>query len=493
MTESALPILVPVLLIGGVVATMLAGTRNARVVWPLTMATVLGVAVVSARMVVTVLRDGPITHVLGGWTPPIGIVFVVDALGAFVMAVVAGIATLVLLHARAAVRRESEEREPVFYPMLLVLLLGLSGIVLTGDLFNLYVFFEISSLAAYALIGVGDRRAVVASFRYLILGTTGASFYLLGVGFLYFLTGTLNMADAASRIPGVLHNPALVLSFVLMVVGVALKMAVFPMHTWLGDAYTYGSTTSTAIIAPIMTKVSAYVLVRLIGSVYGLALFRTSLPLGATLAWLSGAGIVVGSLLALAQRDVKRMLAYSSIAQVSYIGLGIGIAQPWAVIGALLHVVNHAVMKCCLFLVAGVVELETGRRDVDAWAGLGRRFPWTFAAFTLAGLAMIGIPPTGGFFSKWYLVIGGVAAHEWALTALLVWSGVLTAAYVFRVFERVWARPAPEEIMLRPLGALVRVPIMVLGVAVLALGLANAWIVTHVIVPALPPALRGGI
>jgi multicomponent Na+:H+ antiporter subunit D len=493
MTESALPVLVPALLFGGVIVTALAGMRSARVVWPLAMATVLAVAGVSARLLVTVLRHGPVTHVLGGWAPPIGIVFVVDALGAFMMAIIAGVATLVLLHARAAVRRESPEREAVFYPMLLVLLLGLSGMVLTGDLFNLYVFFEISSLAAYALIGVGDRRAVVAAFRYVVLGTTGASFYLLGIGFLYFLTGTLNMADAASRIPGVLHDPALVLSFVLVVVGVALKMAVFPMHAWLGDAYTCGSTTSTAIIAPIMTKVAAYVVLRMVWSVYGIAPFRTELPLGTTLAWLSGAGIVVGSLLALAQRDVKRMLAYSSIAQVSYIGLGIGIAQPWAVIGALLHVVNHAVMKCCLFLVAGVVELETGRRDVEAWAGLGRRFPWTFAAFTMAGLAMIGIPPTGGFFSKWYLVVGGLAAHEWALTALLVASGVLTAAYMFRVFERIWARPAPEALVVRPLGALGRIPIMVLGVGVLALGLANAWIVTHVLEVALPAALRGGV
>lgn len=493
MTESALPMLVLALLFGGVIVTALAGARGSQAVWPLAMATVTAVAAVTWRLLATVLRDGPVTHVLGGWAPPIGIVLVVDALGAVVMAVVAGVALLVMLHARAAVRRESAEREALFYPMLLVLLLGLSGIVLTGDLFNLYVFFEISSLAAYALIGVGDRRAVVASFRYLILGTTGASLYLLGVGFLYFLTGTLNMADAAARIPDVVGNPALTLSFVLIVVGVALKMAVFPMHAWLGDAYTHGSTTTTAVIAPIMTKVSAYVLVRMVGSVYGIELFRTVLPIGWVLAWLSGAGILVGSLLALAQRDVKRMLAYSSIAQISYIGLGIGIAQPWAVIGALLHVVNHAVMKCCLFLVAGVVELETGRRDVDAWAGLGRRFPVTFAAFTVAGLAMIGIPPTGGFFSKWYLMVGGLAAHAWALTALLVASGVLTAAYMFRVFERAWARPAPDDLAPRSLGVLVRVPIVALGVAVLALGLANAWIVTHVLAPALPPALRGGV
>jgi len=491
MTESALPMLVLTLLMGGVIVTALAGTRRVALVWPLAFATVLAVMVVALVQLRTVLEHGPVTHVLGAWTPPIGIVLVVDALGAFVTAVVTGIATLVLLHARAAVRRESREREGVFYPMLLVLLLGLAGIVMTGDLFNLYVFFEISSLAAYALIGVGDRRAVVASFRYLMLGTTGASFYLLGVGYLYFLTGTLNMADAASRIPALAHDPALVVSFVLIVVGVALKMAIFPMHAWLGDAYTHGSTTTTAVIAPIMTKVSAYVLVRMVGSVYGVALFRSALPLGAVIAWLSGIGIVVGSLLALAQRDVKRMLAYSSIAQVSYIGLGIGIAQPWAVIGALLHVVNHAVMKCCLFLVAGVVELETGRRDVDAWAGLGRRSPWIFAAFTLAGLAMIGIPPTGGFFSKWYLIAGGFAAQEWALTGVLVASGVLTAAYMFRVFERVWARPIPGDLSIRPIGGLVRVPILVLGALVLGLGFANAWIVTHVLAPALPAGFGG--
>jgi len=253
MTESALPILVLALLMGGVIATALAGGRRPSLVWPLAFATVLGTAVLAAVQIGVVLRDGPVTHVLGGWAPPIGIVLVVDALGAFVTTIVTGIAALVLLHARAAVRRESREREAIFYPMLLVLLLGLAGIVMTGDLFNLYVFFEISSLAAYALIGVGDRRAVVASFRYLMLGTTGASFYLLGVGYLYFLTGTLNMADAATRIPALAQDPALVVSFTLVVVGVALKMAIFPMLGWFGLGYTQCSTTTTAVIAPFFT------------------------------------------------------------------------------------------------------------------------------------------------------------------------------------------------------------------------------------------------
>jgi multicomponent Na+:H+ antiporter subunit D len=443
-------------------------------------------------MLLAVLSGGPLRHSLGGWAAPIGIEYVVDGIGAFVVVVIAAISVAVGLYARAAVRRENPDQEVAYYGMFLTLLLGLTGMVLTGDLFNLYVFYEISSLAAYALLAVGDRKAPVAAFRYLILGTAGASFYLLGIGYLYTLTGSLNMANVAQLMPGLTGNPALPVAIALIIVGVGLKMALFPLHGWLPDAYTHASSTSTALIAPIMTKVSAFVLFRLLFFVFGIDLVARALPAGTLVAWLSAAGIVATSLMAIAQRDVKRMLAYSSVAQLGYIGLGIGLANPWALTGAVLHILNHATMKCCLFLVTGSVALHARRTSVAEYAGLGKAMPWTFASFSLASLAMVGLPPTNGFFSKWYLLLGTIRAESWPLAVVVVASSLLTAVYFFRLLERIYTAPlAGDDAVPRGEGgALVLAPTLALGIAVVVLGLCNSWFVTQVLQPSLPDAAR---
>jgi multicomponent Na+:H+ antiporter subunit D len=492
LQESALPVAITMLLLFGAILTIAAGQVRRAAAWPVAFATVLLVFASALWLLAEVVRGGALRHSLGGWAAPIGIEYVVDALGAFVVVVIAGIALAVGLYARTAVRREHPEQEVAFLGMFLTLLLGLTGMVLTGDLFNLYVFYEISSLAGYSLLAVGDRKAPVAAFRYLILGTTGASFYLLGLGFLYVLTGSLNMADVARLMPGLRDNPALPVALALMVAGVGLKMALFPLHGWLPDAYTHASSTTTAIVAPVMTKVSAFVLLRLLFFVFGIDLVVDLLPAGAIIAWLSAAGIVVTSVMAIAQRDLKRMLAYSSVAQLGYIGLGIGLANPWALTGALLHILNHATMKCCLFLVAGSVALRTRRTAVAEYAGLGRAMPWTFASFTLAALAMIGLPPTSGFFSKWYLLLGTIRGGSWTLAAVVVGSSLLTAVYFFRLIERIYTAPAVAADGLPDGDAdfAMLAPTLALGVAVVVLGLCNAWLVTHVLAPALPSGLR---
>ncbi|MAE70117.1 MAG: NADH/ubiquinone/plastoquinone (complex I) [Gemmatimonadetes bacterium] len=488
MIESTLPIGVPLLLLGGAIVTVGAGLVRRSAAWPITLVVLVLSALVSVRQLLVVLAEGPLTHRLGGWPPPIGIEFAVDGLSAFVTSVVVVIALLVLLYARDAVRRETPEEEVPFFALLQVLLLGLTGMVLTGDLFNLYVFFEISSLAGYALVGLGSREAPVSAFRYLLLGSLGASFYLMGVGYLYVLTGSLNMADVASILPGLIGNPTLTIAMTMMVAGLSLKMALFPLHGWLPDAYTYASSTATAVIAPIMTKVSAYVLIRVLFFVCDPAL-RATIPVGSTVAWLAATGIVVGSVMAIAQSDVKRMLAYSSVAQVAYIGVGIGLGTPFALIGATLHILSHATMKSCLFLVTGSVQLQTGRRSLHSYEGLGRVMPWTFAGFTLAALAMIGIPPTAGFFSKWYLVLGGINAGEWPIVLIVVASSLLTAGYFFRLMEKIYANPSPSLKANDP-GMLARISIMALGAGVLVLGVANFWFVGEVLQPALPATLR---
>jgi len=485
--ESTLAVAVPMLLVFGAIAAIGLGLVRRSYAWPAVVVTLAASVVAAGGLLRQVMTVGPVRHTLGGWQAPIGIEFVVDGLSAFMLMAITVIAFAVSLYAREAVRRETPDREVAFYGMTLILLLGLAGMVLTGDLFNLYVFIEISALSSYALVSVADARAAVSAFRYLILGTLGASFYLMGVGFLYSLTGSLNMADIARLMPSIAGNPVAMVSLALIVGGIGLKMALFPLHLWLPDAYTFASSTATALIAPVMTKVSAYVLIRILFFVYGADLAVERLGAAGAVAWLSAAGIVVASLLAIAQTDVKRMLAYSSVAQLGYIGVGIGLATPLALVGAMLHVLNHATMKCCLFLVSGTVALQTGRLRVGEWAGLGRAMPWTFAAFTVAALAMVGLPPTNGFFSKWYIVLGSIEADGGALGAVVVASSLLTAGYMFRLIERVWTAPAPVEAAEPRL--LTRLPALALGVAIIVLGLGNVWFVAHVLRPALPAGL----
>lgn len=489
---SDLPVLILVPLIVGVFVVPLAGLLRRRLAYVATLLVIITYAAAAITGLTRVLAGGSLSYRMAGWTPPLGIELSLDALSAFVVVTIAVVSLLVTVYAGAAVRRENAEREVPFFSLMIVMLLGLSGMVMTADLFNLYVFFEVSSLSGYALMAVGDRKAVVSAYRYLLLGTVGASFYLMGVGYLYMLTGSLNMADVALRLGDLVGNPALTVSLVLMVVGLGLKMALFPLHIWLPDAYTYASSTSTAIIAPLMTKVSAYVLIRMLYFVYGADWSLAQLGIGPVVSWLAMGGVVWGSVMALAQRDAKRMLAYSSVAQVGYIGLGLATGNPLALTGAILHILNHAMMKSCLFLVTGSVELSGGSRDLDHWQGIGRRMPLTFVGFTLAALAMVGIPPTSGFFSKWYLALGLAGAGHWALLVLLIFSGLLTAGYFFRILERVYARE-PREGAVLPTGeavAAMNLPVIVLGAGTLLLGLFNAWFVGRVIAQALPAGLQ---
>jgi multicomponent Na+:H+ antiporter subunit D len=489
-----LPLLVGTFLVAGL------GYWRRTLAYPLTLVSLAAFLTAAVYGLWAVLQLGPLHYRMAGWSPPVGIELNLDLLSAFVLVMIGAVSLLVSVYAMVAVRRENPERESAFFTMVLVMLLGLTGMVITADLFNLYVWFEVSSLGGYALMAIGHRKAPVAAFRYLLQGTIGASFYLLGVGYLYVLTGSLNMFDVAARIVPLHDNPALWISLVFMVSGLGLKMALFPMHLWLPDAYTYASSTSTAIIAPLMTKVSAYVMIRVLYFVYG---HEWSLSgsggLGVVITWLALAGVVVGSVMAIAQKDAKRMLAYSSIAQVGYIGVGIGLAHPLALVGAMLHVLNHAVMKSCLFLVTGSVQLQRGSVKLRDYAGLGRKMPWTFAAFTLAALAMVGVPPTNGFFSKWYLVLGGIGAGQWAVVVVVLASSLLTAGYFFRVLERVYARDESDESderaessEARPGGdppLAMRAPVVVLAAGTLVLGLANAWLVSTILASALPAGL----
>ncbi|MEW6540355.1 MAG: monovalent cation/H+ antiporter subunit D family protein [Bacillota bacterium] len=446
----------------------------------------------------TLARGEPWPYHVAGWPPPWGIELVIDPLSGGMVVLVAFFGLAALVYAGPYLQGRTPREQGSFYALFLLALAGLLGICVTGDLFNLFVFLEISSLAAYALIAFGGRRAIVAALRYLIIGTAAACFYLLGVGYLYAVTGSLNMADLAVLLPPLMDSPAVILAVVFIVAGLGVKTALFPLHGWLPDAYSYTPAPVLAFMAAVMTKVSAYALYRILYFVTEAA-GPVSVTLEA-LGWMAAAGILFGSVMAIAQRDFWRMLAYSSVAQVGYIVLGLALGNVLALYGALLHVVSHSLVKGGLFFIAGGVSWETGVRRVPDFVGMAKKMPLTMAAFVVAAFSMIGLPPTLGFFSKWYLVLGCLEARAWGFAAVLVVSSLLTAVYFFRVIENAYLKGRPEagaagaEQPVRPRGRRFRLelpagmllPILVLSLGVAVLGLFNEQIISNVIHYALP-------
>jgi len=484
MSSISILILAPLLLFSFI--TTLVGIW--RLKWAYVAALVgMGLALVAAGVGVSrVLAEGELHHFLGGWPPPIGIEYVLDHLSAFMVIIVVFIGLIAVVYPPQAGLYQTPRRGVPMYGLVLLLIGGLVGVVVTGDLFNLFVFLEIYSLASYALITLGGDRAVVASFRYLILGTIAGSFYLLGVGFIYFSTGTLNMADAAQRLPPLFSSPTIVAAVALIVVGMGIKLALFPLHVWLPDAHSYAPPVVAAILAAIQVEVAAYVIIRMMFSVFQPSYFIEILPVTTIIGWVAAGGIIFGSVMAIAQKDFKRMLAYSTVAQVAYIGLGIGLANPLGLIGGLLHILNHSFMKSCLFLIAGGVRYQTGLHEIPKFAGLGRKMPLMMTAFTIAALSMVGIPPTAGFFSKWYLVLGGIDAGNWVFVGVILASSLLTAVYFFRMIEKLFAVPSSGDPAVEKAtepSSRILVPILVLAAGIIILGLANALIVNQVLMP----------
>jgi multicomponent Na+:H+ antiporter subunit D len=481
-----LPVVIPVSLMLFAFLTFLFGLWRRSLAFPLALAGVTVSLLASTGGLVQVLMNGPMHYYLGGWIPPIGIEYVLDHLSAFMEVLITLIAFFSVLYSRQSFLKEVSDKIVPLYALILLLLAGLTGIVVTGDLFNVYVFLEIASLTAYGVLAIGYDKAPVAVFRYIIFGTVGACFYLLGVGFIYFATGSLNMADVASILPTLPNSRLIIAAAVFIVVGMGLKMAIFPFHIWLPDVYTYAPSGVINFIAPLMTKVGAYVLLRVFLSVFMPNYLTETLPVMTVISWLAAIGIIFASIMAIAQKDVRRMLAYSSIAQICYIALGIGLANPLGLIGAMLHILNHAFMKGCLFQVAGSIRYSTGITQIARFAGLGRRLPLTMGAFTVAALSMVGIPPAAGFFSKWYLVLGSVSAHNWVFVAVILISSLLNAVYFFRVLEKTYTSPPVDDEMVNqakepPKGMVV--PMVALAAGIIILGIINSVIVTNVLQP----------
>ena len=396
---------------------------------------------------------GTISYAIGNWPPPLGIEYRVDRLTSFILVLVAGVAAVVVPYSRRSIEAEiPREQHYLFYSLFALALAGLLGITITGDAFNIFVFLEISSLSTYALIALGrDRRALLAAYRYLIMGSIGATFIVIGIGLLYLMTGTLNLADLGARLPAVRESRPLLAAMAFLTVGIGLKLALFPLHQWLPDAYTFAPSAVSAFLAGTATKVAIYVLLRFYFSVFDQSAFFQRMPWSEILLVLSLAAIFVASATAIFQDDLRRLLAYSSIGQIGYITLGIALATESGLTAAIAHMFNHGITKAALFMLCGCMVVAVGGTNMSQLAGLGRRMPLTSFCMVLGGLSLIGGPGTAGFVSKWYLLLAAFEKHSWWLALAILASSLLTVVYVWRFVEVAYfkaplgERSAPRE------------------------------------------------
>ncbi len=446
--------------------------KRTQLVWLFSLLTSGLAFAVSVLLLQQVMTSGLISYELGGWQAPWGIEYRIDKLNAFLLLIISGISTIVLFAAQTSIEKEiPKDKHIYFYVLYLLSLTGMLGIVATGDAFNVFVFLEISSLSAYALIAMGkNKQALWASYQYLIMGTIGATFILIGIGLMYQMTGTLNMYDLSQRLPEVAQSRTVFAAFAFVIVGVCLKLALFPLHLWLPNAYAYAPSIVTAFFAATATKVAIYLLIRFTFSVFGLSFSFTTIPLQTLFMALGLIGIFVASFAAIFQSNIKHLFAYSSIAQIGYMIVGFSISSVTGLTATLLHLFNHALMKSAIFLALAAVVFRVGNVQLNSLRGLGRQMPLTMAAIVLGGLSLIGVPLTVGFVSKWYLLIALVEQGWWPVAGLILLGSMLAVAYVWRIVEVAYFKePVGPPIKEAPMSFLV--PIWALVIANIYFGI----------------------
>jgi len=480
---SHFPVLIVVISLLSSITIFLAGWINKKTSWWISAGTILGQFIASFFILYRVLTQGPIVYRLGGWVPPWGIEYVMDALNAYILVVLLLLSLACVIYSKRNIEHELPQKAVSFYTIYQLLITGLCGITVTGDIFNMYVFVEITALSAYALIASRGKIALKASFTYLVLGSIGACFFLLGIGFLYAITGSLNMKDLSVLLPAFYHNRMVIAGFVFILVGLSIKMALFPLHTWLPDAHAFAPSEISAMLSGIIIEVSTYALIRVSFSVFTLQ-FLQLFPIFDILCWIAAIAIIMGSVLAITQVNLKRMLAYSSVANMGYIILALGLSisaktSPWGGLNpALMHILNHALMKGCLFLVAGAFIYKADLWNIADFRGLGRKMPFTCAAFVVAAVSMIGVPPTVGFASKLYIILASIEAKKFFFVGVMLLSSLLNLVYFWRVIETLYMKRAetgdhshgshiPREEV--PLGMLL--PILVLASLCIIMGI----------------------
>ncbi|MCW7754759.1 proton-conducting transporter membrane subunit [Desulfobotulus sp. H1] len=485
-------------------AAAAAGWVNRKWAFPFALAGLLSGLGTALHMLVTTARGETLTYHMAGWMPPFGIAYRIDTFSAIVLTAIMAVALVNLVASRNRAEKDFAEKTPAWYALYIFFVCGLAGMVATEDIFNLYVLLEIASLSGYALIGMGNNRAPLAALNYLIMGTIGASFYLMGVAYIYIATGSLNMADIAAILHEMGPNPTITMAFVLCITGLLAKMAAFPVHGWLPNAYTYAPDATTNLMAALTTKVSIYIMVRIVFSVFPMSLAFDTGVIAEGLVWLATIGIFAGAFMALAQKSFKRMLTYIIIVEVAYMVGGFWLGNRAGMTGAMLHIVNDAAMTLCIFMAAATIRAKQGSDAFTDLKGLFQKMPFSMGALVIAGLSIIGIPPTCGFFSKWYLISGGIEAGHWGFVVALLSASIINAILFFKVFEIALfetpedavihhghghddhAHHGPPALAMAEAPVSMVIPLLIAALALVVLGLLAGDIVTLFIDPAIP-------
>ena len=390
----------------------------------------LALFVCSLFAVKAVNAENVLVYSVGAWKAPIGIAMVLDGFTAFMLVTVNLVAFLIAIYSVNYMERFTSKWK--FYTLFLLMLAGMNGVVVTGDIFNLFVFLEIASIASYALVAFGtEKHELEAAFKYAVMGTVASLFILLGIVFLYSFTSTLNMADMASVLIAKSGSNIILLVSILFIMGFGLKSALVPFHAWLPDAHPSAPAPISAMLSGVLIKsLGIYALCRIFYNVIGITPAISSI-----LMFLGALSMVIGVFLAIGQWDLKRLLAYHSISQIGYVILGISLGTPLGILGGLFHLFNHSIFKSLLFLNSGSIEYATGTRDLRKMGGLIEKMPVTGATNLIASMSIAGIPPFNGFWSKLIIIIAAVQAQRFGYAFWAVLASLLTLASFTKVMK----------------------------------------------------------
>jgi multicomponent Na+:H+ antiporter subunit D len=398
-------------------------------------AALLGVALV---LLAIVRRDGIQAVQIGGWPAPFGITFVADLFSA-IMVVLAGLMGLAVA-IYSLVNIDQRRITFGYYPLFHVLLMGVCGAFLTGDLFNLYVWFEVMLIASFVLLAFGgERPQMEGAIKYVALNLISSAIFLAAVGVLYGVAGTLNMADIAVTL-GAEENVGLVTTLaILFLVAFGIKAAVFPLFFWLPASYHTPPVAISAIFAGLLTKVGVYALIR----VFTLLFVRDIGYTHTLILVIAGFTMITGVLGAVAQSEFRRILSFHIISQIGYMVMGLGLFTPLALAGSVFYLIHHIIVKTNLFLVSGVVQRLRGTSDLDRLGGLYKLYPWLAVLFLIPALSLAGIPPLSGFFAKLALVEAGLAIDQFAIVAVALIVSPLTLISMTKIWAEAFWKPAP--------------------------------------------------
>lgn len=393
---------------------------------------------VNARLLQLALQEGILTYEVGNWVAPFGIILVVDIFSAVMLLMAGLIGLMVITYSLTAI---SEERVTYgFYPLTMVLLMGVCGAFLAGDLFNLYVWFEVMLMASFVLMALGGgRRQIEGSVKYIILNLMASALFLSATAITYSLTGTLNMADIAMVLPNIQPAGVVIPLAMLFLVAFGIKAAVFPLFFWLPASYHTPPVTVTTLFSGLLTKVGVYAMVR----VFTLLFAQENEFLLVLLLWIAGFTMVTGVLGAAAQYDFRRLLSFHIISQIGYLLMGLGLYNQRSLAAMLYFMVHVIIAKSALFMVSGVVNRTEGTYNLKKLGGLYRLKPALALLFLFPALSLAGLPPLSGFFGKLALVQGGFGAGQFTIVAVSLGVSLLTLFSMTKIWIEVFWKPAP--------------------------------------------------